>query len=550
MNEPNMTDYELTRKEFRIDVPEYFNFGVDVVDKWAEREPDKLALLAVDGQGENPNRLTFSDISAASNRFANVLRKLGLRKGDRALVMLPRIAEWYVIMVGMIKLGVIPIPATTQCSSKDIGYRVSRSGSVMVVADDENSFKVEEAERECTSLNRRMLVRGQGRDEWLSYETELANAAEKLDDVEHTRSDDPLLLYFTSGTVSYPKMVIHTQASCAIGHLITARFWQDLRATDLHWTISDMGWAKAGWGKLFGQWTIGAALFLHDARGKFDPKLTLDLLERYGVTTFCAPPTVYRVLVLEDLSGHRLSRLRHCVAAGEPLNPEVISLWERGTGLKVYDGYGQTETVNVVANYRCMPMKPGSMGKPTPGFDVAIVDDEGQELPPGQEGHIAVRVKPTRPVGLFKEYWKDLEETSKAFKGDWYYTGDRAYKDEDGYYWFIGRADDVIITSGYRIGPFEVESALIEHPAVAEAAVVASPDDLRGEVVKAFVILSPGYSGCEELRKELQEHVKRVTAAYKYPRKVDFVTDLPKTISGKIKRGDLKRREWEGWQRK
>ena len=550
MNEPNMTDYELTRNEFSPDVPEHFNFGFDVVDRWAERQPDKLALLAVDHDGENPRTFTFSDISAASNRFANVLRKLGVHKGDRALVMLPRIPEWYVIVVGMIKLGVVPIPATVQCTAKDIDYRVNSSESVMVITDEENASKVEGIRERCKSLKSVMLVRGGQVGEWLSYESALTDASERLDGVESTRSDDPMLLYFTSGTVAYPKMVIHTQASCGIGHLSTAKFWQDLKPTDLHWTISDMGWAKAAWGKLFGQWTIGAALFLHDSPIKFDPKLTLKLLERYKISTFCTAPTGYRVLVLEDLQNYNLGKLRHCTAAGEPLNPEVITQWEKGTGLKIYDGYGQTETITLVANYRCLPIRPGSMGKPVPGFDIAIVDDKGGELPPGQEGHIAVKVKPTRPVGLFKEYWKDPERTAEVFVGDWYYTGDKAYQDEDGYYWFIGRVDDVIITSGYRVGPFEVESALIEHPAVLEAAVVASPDDLRGEVVKAFVILAPGHSGSEQLKKELQEHVRRVTAAYKYPRRIDFVTELPKTISGKIKRGELKRGEWEGWQRK
>jgi len=449
----------------------------------------------------------------------------------------------------MMKLGVIPMPATTQCTSKDIEYRVNTSQSDMVITDVENVFKVDEIKGRCKYLKNLLVIGGERKNDWLSYEAELAKASESIVRVERTKSDDPMLLYFTSGTVANPKMVIHTQASFGIAHLITAKFWQDLKPTDLHWTISDMGWAKAAWGKIFGQWTLGAALFLHDASNKFDPRLTLRLIERYGVTTFCAPPTVYRVLVLEDLRRYKLGKLRHCTAAGEPLNPEVISQWEKGTGLKIYDGYGQTETVNIVGNYRCMPIKPGSMGKPTPGFDIAIVDDKGRELPPRREGHIAIKVKPTRPVGLFKEYWKEPARMEEVFKGEWYYTGDRAYKDDDGYFWFVGRADDVIISSGYRIGPFEVESALIEHPAVAEAAVVASPDDLRGEVVKAFVILAPGYEESEELKKELQEHVKRVTAPYKHPRKIDFVNELPKTISGKIKRGELKRKEWEGWQR-
>ena len=550
MNEPNMTDYELTRKEFRLDVPEYFNFGYDVVDKWAARDRNKLALLSVDENGGNPRHLTFNDMSKASNRFANVLKKLGIQKGDRVIVFLPRIPEWYMSVLGMIKLGIIPVPTTVQCTSKDIEYRIGLSGAVMVIADDENAEKVEAIKEKPKSLKYLMLVGKDRRGGWLNFDAELANAQEKVDGVPRTRSDDPMLLYFTSGTVSYPKMVIHTQASYGIGHLITAKFWHDLKPWDIHWTISDMGWSKAAWGKIFGQWTIGAAVFLHDAPVKFDPKLTLKLIAQYGVTTFCAPPTVYRVMVLEDLKQHKLGKLRHCTAAGEPLNPEVISKWEKGTGMKIYDGYGQTETVNLVANYRCLPIKPGSMGKPTPGFDVSVVDIEGRELAPGVEGYIAVKVKPTRPVGLFKEYWRDTEESARVYHGDWYFTGDKAYKDEDGYFWFIGRADDVIITSGYRIGPFEVESALIEHPAVAEAAVVASPDDLRGEIVKAFVILAPGYSGSEQLKTELQEHVKRVTAPYKYPRKIDFVTELPKTISGKIKRAELKRKEWEGWQRK
>ena len=549
MNEPNMKDYELTRKEFDLEVPEYFNFGLDVVDGWARREPDKLALLAVDEDGDSPRRFTFSEISAASNRFANVLKKLGLGKGDRVVMMLPRIPEWYVATVGMIKLGVIPIPTTVQSTAKDIEYRVNQSGAAMVITNGANASKIVEVRDGCESLKHLIVVEKEQDSRWLSYDSEVSAASDMLDGVQRTRSDDPMLLYFTSGTVSYPKMVIHTQASCGIGHLVTAKFWQDLKPTDLHWTVSDMGWAKAAWGKIFGQWTVGAALFLHDAPTKFDPNLTMRILERYGISTFCAAPTAYRVLAQIDLGQYRLPKLRHCTAAGEPLNPEVIHQWENGTGLKIYDGYGQTETIAVVANYRCLPLKPGSMGRPAPGFDVAIVDDGGRELPSGQEGHIAIRVNPTRPVGLFREYWKDPERMKEVFRGDWYYTGDRTYRDEDGYFWFIGRVDDVIISSGYRIGPFEVESALIEHPAVVESAAVSSPDELRGEIVKAFVVLAPGYSGSEDLKTELQEHVKRVTAAYKYPRRIEFVTELPKTISGKIKRGDLKRREWEGWKR-
>jgi acyl-coenzyme A synthetase/AMP-(fatty) acid ligase len=352
-----------------------------------------------------------------------------------------------------------------------------------------------------------------------------------------------MLLYFTSGTVAYPKMVLHTHASAGIGHQITARFWQDLKPTDLHWTVSDFGWAKAAWGKLFGQWAVGAAVFLWDVRGKPDFDLMLRLIGEHGVTTFCAPPTVYRALVLLDLAGYDWSRLRHCISAGEPLNPEVIKVWQEATGLTIYDGYGQTETVNLVANFRCLEVRPGSMGKPTPGFDVVVIDDEGRVLGPGQEGHVAVRTRPERPVGMFTGYWRDPEATAAAFRGDFYDTGDRAYVDEDGYFWFVGRADDVITSAAYRIGPFEVESALVEHPAVAEAAVIGKPDPGRGQVVKAYVVLAPGHQGSQDLVAELQEHCRTVTAPYKYPREIEFSDELPKTISGKIRRIELRERE-------
>jgi acyl-coenzyme A synthetase/AMP-(fatty) acid ligase len=338
-------------------------------------------------------------------------------------------------------------------------------------------------------------------------------------------------------------MVLHTQASYGIGHEITARFWQDLHPGDLHWTFSDMGWAKAAWGKLFGQWRMGASVFLWDVRGRPDFELALRLIGRYGVTTFCAPPTVFRSAVLLDLHGIDWGPLRHVVSAGEPLNPEVIRHWREGTGRQVFDGYGQTETVNLVANYRCLPVREGSMGKPTPGFDVRIVDLDGNLLGPGETGHIGVRVRPERPVGLFKEYWGDPVATSNAMCGDFYDTGDTARMDEEGYVWFVGRADDVITSSAYRIGPFEVESALVEHRAVAEAAVVGKPDAMRGEIVKAFVALKPGYEPSDDLVRDIQSFVKRITAPYKYPREIEFVDELPKTVSGKIRRVELRKRE-------
>ena len=538
---PNMLDYEETYRNFQLEVPEYFNFGLDVADRWAE-DHTKLALVSVDASGERAERHTFWDLMMQSNRFANVLRGLGVGKGERVFVMLPRIPDWYVVMLGMIKLGLVPMPATTLCTPKDVEYRVNRADAALVITDPENAPKVEEVAANCPSLKNLVLVGG-SRLRWTAYEQEMEKASPYLESVERTRSDDPLLIYFTSGTVGFPKMVLHTQASYAIAHTLTARFWQDLKPTDLHWTISDPGWAKAAYGKLFGQWTEGAALLQHNAIGRFDASLTLQILGKYGVTSFCAPPTAFRMLVLEDLKKYNLRELRHCTSAGEPLNPEVMNVWKEGTGLTIYDGYGQTEMVLSVANFRCLPVKPGAMGKPMPGFDIAVVDDEGKELPPGEEGQVAVRVKPNRPVGLFREYWRDPEVTERVSQGDWYLTGDKATRDEDGYFWFVGRADDVIISAGYRIGPFEVESALLEHPAVAESAVVASPDPVRGNVVKAFVILKPDYVPSDELALSLQEHVRKVTAPYKYPRIIEFVSELPKTISGKIRRVELRQKE-------
>jgi len=546
---PNMTDYLQTRASFRLEVPEVYNYARDVVDAWAAREPGKLALLAVGPDGGDPRRFSFADLAASSNRAANFLAARGLRKGDRVFVMLPRIPEWYDVVLGCIKLGAVPVPGTTLLTARDIAYRLERAGATAAVTDAEGVSKVDVAAEPLglEPLERLWVGDPEAGDAvpqgWSSWASGLEEASERPPDVEPTRADDPLLIYFTSGTVAYPKMVLHTQASLGIGHQITARFWQDLKPSDLHWTLSDFGWAKAAWGKLFGQWALGAANFLWDLRGKPDFDLMLRLIGRHGVSTFCAPPTVYRGLVQLDLGAYDWSGLRHCVSAGEPLNPEVIKVWRDATGLTIYDGYGQTETVNLLANYRCMPVRPGSMGKPAPGFDVCVVDDDGDVLGPRQEGHVAVRVKPERPVGLFREYWRDPEATAGAFRGDWYYTGDRAEVDEDGYFWFVGRSDDVIISSAYRIGPFEVESALVEHVAVAEAAVVGKPDPDRGQIVKAFVILAPGHAGSEALVLELQDHCKRVSAPYKYPREIEFVDELPKTISGKIRRVELRERE-------
>jgi len=536
---PEMVDYAQTCREFRWEIPEHYNFAFDVVDRWGE-DAQKLAMLWVNEQGDE-KRLSFRDFAVRSNQVGNALRTMGIRQGERIFIMAPRLPEWWEAVLGIMKIGAVSMPGTTLLTPKDVAYRIQSGEAVAVITDEEGAAKVEQVADECPTLRLKLLL-GAEREGWVNYTRAVALAMSTLKR-EPTRADEPMMIYFTSGTVGYPKMVLHTHVSYPIGHIVTGKYWLDLKPTDLHWNLSDTGWAKAAYSNLFGPWIMGAALFTFDGRGRFDARQTLDLLERYPISIFCAPPTAYRLLVLENLSHYRLATLRHCVGAGEPLNPEVIETWQRGTGQTIRDGYGQTETVILVANFPPMPVKPGSMGKPSPGFIVGVVDDDGHDVPPGTEGDIAVKLTPRRPVGMFKEYWCNPEATSNCIRGDWYITGDRAIKDEEGYFWFVGRADDVIISAGYRIGPFEVESALVEHPAVAEAAVVASPDQIRGDIVKAFVTLAPGYQPSEPLMQELQEHVKRVTAPYKYPREIEFATELPKTISGKIRRVELRQRE-------
>jgi acyl-coenzyme A synthetase/AMP-(fatty) acid ligase len=541
---PNMTDYEQTRRTFRLEVPERFNYGRDVLDARAAASPGALALLAAGPDGAVTDRYSYADLARASNRAANALAAHGVGKGDRVFVMLPRVPAWHVALLGCIKLGAVPMPGTPLLTSRDIAYRVEAAEAVAAITDAEGAAKIDAVRDACAGL-KTTICAGGGRPDgrWLDWEELVDGGSDAAPDAEPTRSSDPMVLYFTSGTTGYPKMVLHTQASYGIGHEITARFWMDLRPGDLHWTLSDTGWAKAAWGLLFGQLRLGAAVFLWDQRGKPDFDRTLSMIAEHRVSTFCGPPTVFRAVVLGDLRRFDWTSLRHVVSAGEPLNPEVMRAWRDATGLQIHDGYGQTETVNLVANYRCLAVREGSMGKPTPGFDVRVVDDAGNALGPGETGHIGVRVAPERPVGLFREYWRDPQATANSVIGEFYDTGDLAWTDDDGYLWFVGRADDVITSSAYRIGPFEVESALVEHRAVAEAAVVGKPHPLRGEIVKAFVALKLGYQPSDELARELQDHVKRLTAPYKYPREIEFLPELPKTVSGKIRRVELRERD-------
>jgi acetyl-CoA synthetase/medium-chain acyl-CoA synthetase len=520
------------------DLPLHFDFSRNVMDHWAQRRPEATALWWTDETGRSEQKISFAQFQQSSIRAASFFHHLGIHRGDRVLVILPRIPQWWIALLGLIRLGAVPIPGTPLLTSKDIRYRVETAGVTALLTDTDGAPKAEGL-----PIRHRILV-GEEKPGWTNFDAGLRQAAPTFES-EPVRSDEPGLLYFTSGTTGPPKMVLHTQASYGMAHRVTGELWLDLKPDDIHWCLTDTGWAKAAWSCLFGPWQMGACVFAVDARGKFDPVAALQTLARYPITTWCAPPTALRLLVRENLAAYRFPSLRHCVSAGEPLNPEVIETWKSATGLTIYEGYGQTETICLIANVRSRgePVRFGSMGKPTPGYTIALLDDDLKELPAGAEGEVAVRVRPERPLGLFQEYWRNPSENASRFRGDWYLTGDRATRDADGYYWFVSRADDIIKSAGYRIGPFEVESALVEHPSVLEAAVVGVPDPVRGQLVKAFVVLRRDHAPTPELKRELQDHCKRVTAPYKYPREIEFVTELPKTISGKIRRVELRQRK-------
>lgn len=525
----------------RIELPAWeppgrYNFARDVIERLASERPDDRALLWVGPDGAVVDR-SFAELSDAAARAAAVLAEAGVRRGDTVLILMSREIEWWEVMLGCLRLGAIASPGTVQLTPKDISYRQRAADARCIVAGADMVDKVDAA---LAGSPVACVHVGGSRDGWIDFAGR-REAVVPLAEIADTAFGDEALCYFTSGTTGPPKMTIHGHGY-ALAHRITGAFWLDLAPGDLHWNLSDTGWAKAAWSSLFAPWQQGAAIFVHHSAG-FDPAETMDLLERYPITTLCAPPTAYRMLVRADLKGRSFPRLRHCVSAGEPLNPEVITLWKEATGLDIHDGYGQTETILLCAN-RPDALRHGSMGRPAPGIDLAVIDEAGAVASPRQEGDIALRVAERTPPGLFNGYRDDPARTAAVYRDGWYLTGDRAFVDEDGYFWFVGRADDVILSSGYRIGPFEVESVLFEHPAVAESAVVASPDPTRGEVVKAFVVLAAGYGPSDELATELQNHVKAITAPYKYPRKIEFVPSLPKTVSGKIRRKELRDREW------
>lgn len=534
--------YEDFRENFRINVPEAFNFGFDVVDEWARVEPDKRALLWVDDAGEERS-FTFTDISRLSNKAANAFQRMGIGKGDVVMAILRRRWEYWVVAVALAKLGAIIIPASLQLTTKDVVYRVNSAQVKAVVCVDDPYVisQVEGALPQVPTLQDLVIVAGQ-REGWTSFdamiETESDVFARPAGEAGVT-SKDIMLIYFTSGTTGNAKAVEHTFAH-PLGHIITARYWQQVREGQLHMSVTDSGWAKFGWGKIYGQWICGATIFAYDME-KFVPAKLLQKIQDYQLTTFCAPPTMYRFMLQEDVAAYDLSSVQNFATAGEPLNAEVTIQWERLTGKKIREGFGQTEGPVLLATFPWVESKPGSMGKPSPLLNVKLLDDDGMEVPDGEEGAICVTgLKGSYPPGLFVGYYNNPEATQAAVGGDVYNLHDMAWRDSDGYCFFVGRNDDVIKCSGYRIGPFEVESALIEHPAVVECAVTAAPDPVRGKVVKASVILAEGYEPSEELVKELQDHVKHTTAPYKYPRIVEFVDDLPKTIGGKIKRKQIR----------
>ena len=531
-------DYAAARADFRFDVADDFNFAFDVVAERG-RHADKTALIAIDRTGKNVVHHSYSDLDRMSNRFANALMMLGAEKGDFAFVMIPRIVEWYQVLLGCTKTGVVAMPGTNLLTAKDIEYRINRADARIAIVTAEHASKVEQIRNNCPSLEHLVLV-GAARDGWSSLEDMCAAVPDIVDRaaLPRTSADEPMLIYFTSGTTSMPKMVERDHAY-GLAHSITGDYWMDLREDDVHWTLTDTGWAKAAWGLMYPPLLAGAAVLLYDGEG-FDADTHLKIIAEQRVTTFCAPPTIYRVLAQKDLSGADFSSLRHCFGAGEPLNPEAMRSWKAATGCDIYDGYGQSETVNIVANFPGMKIRPGSMGRPVPGITVDIIDDDGTIVADGEVGHIGVQVTDPWPPGLFHGYFRDDAVTAESFRNGWYYTGDTATRDADGYIWFVGRSDDIISSASYRISPFEVESALVEHEAVLESAVVAKPDEIRGEIVMAYITLAPGFEPSDELAKDIQEFVKQLTAPYKYPRAIEFRETLPKTISGKIRRVELR----------
>lgn len=536
--------YEDFRENFTITIPENFNFAYDVVDEWARQDAQKPALIWINDSFEE-RRLSFGEISALSMQAANFFTSIGVKKGDFVLLMLKQRIEIWTCLMALHRIGAVAVPGTFQLTAHDIEYRVNKAGikTVCTVDAPELLGNIDRVRGNCPTLEHVVVVGERAPDWCVDFRREAPKFPQTFPRPTGdaaTRAGDRMLGYFSSGTTGMPKLVLHNYAY-PLAHIVTAKYWHRVREGELHIVSADSGWGKFAWGKLYGQWICGAVVCGYDTEGKFVPSHLLKTLERLRPSTFCAPPTIYRFLIHEDLSAYDLSSLRWCTTAGEPLNPEVYNRFKEMTGIELAQGFGQTETTLLCADYPWFPITPGAMGKFSPLYDADIVDGDGNSCPPGEEGLIVVRnVDKYRPAGLMMEYLDEPEANAASFQNGMYSTGDTGWRDKDGYIWFMGRDDDVIKCSGYRIGPFEVESALVSHPAVLECAATAAPDPVRGQVVKATVVLARGYTASEALKKEIQDHVKKVTAPYKYPRILEFVDELPKTLSGKIRRGQIR----------
>ena len=526
--------------DYQYKYPENFNFAYDVVDAIAEAEPGRRAMIWCNPCGEE-HVFTYGDLKRYSDKTANMLRAKGIGKGDMVMVVLKRHYQFWFTILALHKLGAVIIPATFLLTKHDIVYRVNSASVKAVICTGQGDVAAhfDESAPECPTLQTKLMVNGE-RDGWEDFMTEMEKAPESFARVP-TLASDPMILYFSSGTTGKPKMALHPY-TYALGHLATAKYWHNVDPEGIHFTIADTGWGKAVWGKLYGQMFMESCVFVYDFE-KFVASDILDKVSQYGVTSLCCPPTMFRFFLQEDVKSWDLSRLTYCTIAGEALSPDVFNKWYEATGIKLMEGFGQTETTLLIANLVGMEPKPGSMGKPIPQYDVMIVDEDGQPVQPGVTGEIVVKLDHGKPLGLFDCYYRDEKRTKEAMHDGLYHTGDTAWMDEDGYYWYVGRTDDVIKSSGYRIGPFEIESVLAEHPAVLECAVTGVPDPLRGNVVKATIVLRPGFAASEELKKELQNHVKKETAPYKYPRVVEFVDELPKTVNGKIRRVEIRQND-------
>ena len=541
LKQTEFTGFEDFKANYKLIVPEQFNFGYDVVDVWAAREPNKKALLWTNDKGDC-REFTFAEIKKYTDQTASYFQTLGLKKGDIVMAILKRRYEFWFTIIALHKLGITIIPATHLLTKKDIVYRNNAADitTIIAVGEEPIASAISEALAESPSIKHLISVGPIIPEGWEDFHRGIENAPEFIPIPKVNSNDDPMIISFTSGTTGNPKMVT-LDFAYPLAHIITAKYWHNLDESSLHLTIADTGWLKAVWGKLYGQWIVGACVFVYD-HDKFAPADMLQMIEKYKVTSLCAPPTIFRFLIREDLTKYDISSLKYCTIAGEALNPEVYKQFYNLTGIKLREAYGQSETTVSVLTPPWIEPKPGSMGLPSPHYDVDLLAPDGSPAEVGEQGQIVIRTDKGYPVGLFKGYHRNQQLTDECYQDNIYYTGDVAWRDEDGYFWFVGRADDVIKSSGYRIGPFEVESALMTHPAVVECAITGVPDEIRGQVVKATIILSREYKekAGDELVKEIQQHVKTVTAPYKYPRIIEFVDELPKTISGKIRRKEIR----------